>query len=77
MVTYTLTKKKRQLFTLPVKLGGLPVYKPTGRYQIELENSRQVTHTMVKKKIKHQDKVYDKSIEKSQRKHHAVIEKKT
>ena len=33
-----------------------------------------VTHTMVKK-VTHQDEIYDKSIEKSQHKHHAEIKK--
>ena len=35
----------RKLFTLPVKHGGLSVYNPTERCQIEFENSRLVTQT--------------------------------
>ena len=61
-----------KLFTLLVKHGGMSVYNPTERYQIE--NSRLVTHLMVERLNNH-DKIHDKSIEKSQLKHHAEIKK--
>ena len=62
----------RKLFTLLVKHGGMSVYNPTKRYQID--NSRLVTHLMVER-VNNHAKIYYKSIEKSQQKHHAEIKK--
>ena len=63
----------RKLFALLVKHGGMSVYNPTESYQIE--TSRLVTHLMVER-VNNHNKIYDKSIEKSQQKHHAEIKKK-
>ena len=72
---YECNDTERKVFILPVKRGGLSIYNPSERFQTEFENSRLAAHTMVKKNGQNQDKIYDKSIEKSQQKHHAEIKK--
>ena len=72
---YECNDTERKVFILHVKRGGLSIYNPSERFQTEFENSRLAAHIMVKKRGQNQDKIYDKSIEKSQQKHHAEIKK--
>ena len=71
---YECNGTEKKLFRLPVRNGGFFIYDPTERSQIEFENSRLVTHTLVEK-VKNYDEIYNKSIEKNQQKYHAEIKK--
>ena len=64
---YIVNDLERLLLTLPVKYGGLGIFDPTNRCQIEYNNSRKVTSEMVEK-VKSQDIVYDSKVKVEQTK---------
>lgn len=67
--------KKGSFFSLSVKCGGLAIYNPCERCDIEYVNSRSVTQEMVQI-VKNQEYIYDNKVEITQRKRHAAIRAK-
>ena len=65
---------ERRLFSLPAKLGGLSIFIPTKRCQIEYENSRRITAEMVTT-VQKQDNEYNPDTTRNQNKIIAVLKK--